>query len=144
MLSTSSCLRDGQELKLESVDEADRKLLLLYYPTAFADILAGHLNRQEIEGVVYRMAAKPAVKTSPRAGYSRKEWTERFVTELHKLPIVSMISESCDVQLIDELHRIIFQSFKDQEVSKSKDNPGVGEFWDANLSHLEQWRLSHG
>ena len=87
------------------------------------------------------MAVNPAVAISPRIGYGREEWTKRFVSELHQLPIVMAICLSEDKSLIDELHRIVFLSFKKQELTKSKEDPEAIGFWDTNLSHIEQWRI---
>jgi hypothetical protein len=140
LLLASACLRDGRELKLECVDDSSRNLLIQYYPVEFSKLAASHLNSREITDIVYRMAVKPAIAISPRIGYGRKEWTERFISELHQLPIVNAICQSGDMSLIDELHRIVFLSFKGQELTKSKDNPEAIGFWDANLSHIEQWR----
>ena len=143
LLLASSCLRTGRELNLECVDDPSRHLLIRYYPAEFSDLAASHFNGREIEDMVYRMVVKPAISASPRIGYGRKEWTERFISELHQVPMVCMVYESGDMLLIDELHRIVFLSFKGQELQKAKDNPEAIEFWDANLLNIERWRMTH-
>ena len=143
LLLASSCWRDGRELNLECVDDPTRLLLMRYYPAEFSDLVASRFKGREIENMVYNMVVKPAIAASPRIGYDRKEWTERFVSELHRMPVVSIVYESGDMPLIDELHRIVFLSFKGQELQKSKDNQEAAEFWNANLSNIEQWRMPH-